>query len=99
MPTPAAQVAQSEPVPVEMPPPRYPPGALRARASGDVLLQVQVDARGLPADVEVLRSSGSRELDRAAVTATRRWRFRPAQRDGAPVAGTVNVPIRFETGR
>jgi outer membrane biosynthesis protein TonB len=29
----------------------------------------------------------------------RRWRFRPAMRNGAPAAGVVNVPITFDSGR
>lgn len=87
------------PVPADMPPPRYPVDALRRGETGEVLLRVQVDERGLPARVEVLQSSGSRVLDRAAVAAAQRWRFQPAQRDGVAVAGSVEVPIAFDRPR
>lgn len=91
--------ATRPPVPTDMPPPRYPADALRRGETGEVLLRVQVDERGLPADVEVLQSSGSRALDRAAVAAAQRWRFQPAQREGMVVAGSVEVPISFDRPR
>lgn len=91
--------ATSAPVPVESPGPRYPPRALRRGESGEVMLRIEVDARGRPARVAVASGSGSRDLDRAAIAAARRWRFRPAMRDGEPVDGVVNVPIVFDSGR
>ena len=87
------------PTPIESPGPRYPTRALRRGESGEVLLRIEVDPRGVPARVDVASSSGSRDLDRAAVAAAKRWRFRPAMRDGTPVAGTVNVPIAFQAPR
>jgi protein TonB len=42
---------------------------------------------------------GSRSLDRAASDAVRRWRFRPAVREGQAVAGTIQVPITFNLER
>ena len=93
------ELSASSPVPIEAPSPRYPRRALRRGESGEVLLRIEVDPRGLPSQVDVASSSGSRELDRAAVAAARRWRFRPAMRDGAPVAGVVNVPIAFSSPR
>lgn len=93
------ELSASSPVPIESPSPRYPTRALRRGESGEVLLRIQVDARGVPAQVDVASSSGSRDLDRAAVAAAQRWRFRPAMRDGTPVAGVVNVPIAFNRAR
>lgn len=93
------ELSASSPVPIRSPGPSYPRGALRRGESGEVLLSIHVDARGVPSQVDVASSSGSRDLDRAAVAAARRWRFRPAMRDGAPVAGVVNVPIAFTNPR
>ena len=90
---------ESAPVPIESPSPRYPARALRRGESGEVLLRIHVDPRGEPSQVEVASSSGSRDLDRAALAAARRWRFRPAMRDGMPVDGVVNVPITFDSSR
>lgn len=95
----ASELSASSPVPIDSPGPRYPARALRRGQSGEVLLRIHVDARGMPAQVEVISSSGSSDLDRAARDAVRRWRFRPAMRNGAPAAGVVNVPIMFDSGR
>lgn len=100
-PAPGAQVAAapgSDPVPLVRPAPRYPPEALRNQESGTVLLRVHVGADGVPTAVDVVRSSRSRSLDRAASEAVRQWRFRPGQRDGQPVPGTVQVPVSFNLG-
>lgn len=78
------------------PPPRYPRPSIRAGDEGRVLLRVLVDASGRPVEVTIERSSGHRELDRAArdkVLAD--WRFRPAQRDGVPVPAYALVPVDF----
>lgn len=96
---PSGATPVTAPVAVETPAPRYPRSALRSGVSGEVLLRVTVDTRGLPADIDVVQSSGSRELDRAATVAARRWRFQPALREGVPVEGVVNVPILFDSRR
>jgi protein TonB len=102
---PAAPVAPPEPVaaarpdasakPVRSPPPEYPASAAQRGEAGTVLLQVQVDAQGRPAEVDVVQSSRSRALDREAVRAVRRWEFSPAIRNGQSVASKVLIPIEF----
>ena len=96
---PAQNIADSVPQPISSPPPRYPRSAQRRRESGTVLLRVHVGPDGGVDGVDLLQSSQSRDLDRAASDAVRRWRFRPAMRDGRPVAGAVMVPITFNPGR
>jgi bla regulator protein blaR1 len=76
-------------------PPRYPKAAILARAEGEVLLRVLVTAGGLAEQVEVERSSGSDELDQAAIDAVRNWKFNAASNGHAPVPAWVNVPITF----
>lgn len=92
----AKAVPGVDPTPLSSPPPRYPVEALRNGESGTVILRVDVSADGVPTQVEVARSSRSRSLDRAASEAVRRWTFRPAQRNGQPVAGSVQVPVAFQ---
>ncbi|MBS7457475.1 energy transducer TonB [Coralloluteibacterium stylophorae] len=75
--------------------PRYPARAVRRREQGEVLLAVDVDARGYPSGVSVARSSGSRDLDQAALEAVRGWRFEPARYQGRPVASRLQVPLSF----
>jgi protein TonB len=60
-----------------------------------VLLAVEVDAGGRARSVALARTSGYPRLDRAAIEAVRRWRFKPAIRAGIPAASEVTVPVRF----
>ena len=87
--------ASTPPVPIRQPTPRYPRNALRDGIGGVVQLQVDVGPDGVPTSVSLIRSSGSRELDRAASDAVRRWRFEPATENGQPTVGRVTVPIQF----
>lgn len=96
-PVPAATASASIPEPIagRSPAPRYPFRAYRRGETGTVLVRVEVGPNGVPRSVSLADSSGSRLLDRAAMDTVRRWRFRPAQLDGQPVAGTITVPIEF----
>jgi len=47
--------------------------------------------------VLVAKSSGSRELDRAALKhVLAAWRFHPAQRDGHAIEAWAQVPVEFK---
>lgn len=82
------------------PAPEYPRAALLAGAEGVVVLEVHVGRDGRPVDVRVHRSSGNRELDRAALRQIqRRWTFLPAMRDGVAVEATGLVPVAFNLAR
>ena len=87
------------PVPISRRAPIYPREALRRGIGGTVRVQVSVAADGSVDRMEVAESSGDRFLDRAAMEAVRRWRFKPAMRNGQPVAATVVVPLEFNPGR
>lgn len=93
--TAAADLPSSVPRPVSTQQPQYPRASIRRGERGDVVLQVQVGADGRVDDVEIVTSSQHRRLDRAAVSAVRRWRFEPAMRDGQPVAGELRIPFSF----
>ena len=79
--------------------PDYPVEAYRRREEGTVLVGARVGADGRPAGVEVVRRSGSRELDQAAVDAVRQWTFEPAVRGGRKVTSEVQVPVTFRIDR
>jgi len=97
-PAPVAAAASDRPVPLpgQSPAPSYPPAALRRGESGTVVVQVLVDASGQPLDAKVIQRSGSRDLDRAALEAVRGWRFQPAQSNGQPMQGTLEIPFDFK---
>lgn len=75
--------------------PKYPASMLRAGVGGTVVVLAEVDANGQPINVRVLERSGERDLDRAALTAVRQWRFEPAMRNGKAIATRVKVPVDF----
>jgi protein TonB len=77
------------------PPPRYPLLARRAGEQGTVTLKVLVTRDGLPARVDVEKTSGSVHLDSAALDAVRSWRFLPARQGAEPIEAWVLVPIAF----
>ena len=81
--------------------PAYPEASRRRGQEGTVMLELRVDANGRVVDVRVTESSGFSALDAAAVETLREWRFRPAQRGGMPVAGSITTAVHFrlETAR
>lgn len=95
-PAPRSVPADREPSPLARVQPEYPAVALRNREEGTVLVRVEVDASGNPTNVGVAKRSGSRDLDRAAMAAVRKWKFEPAMKDGKAVASTVQVPVDFK---
>ncbi|WP_240906138.1 energy transducer TonB [Thermomonas sp. HDW16] len=94
-----ASVTSTDAVPVSRPPPRYPQSAMRRNIGGTVRVQATVAPDGSVERLELAAGSGNRDLDRAAMEAVRRWTFRPATRNGQPVASTVVVPLEFNPGR
>jgi protein TonB len=74
----------------------YPTASQRLRESGTVLVRVTVDARGLPAQMVITRSTGFQRLDDAALATVRATRFKPRTENGVAVPFTVNMPLIFE---
>ncbi len=76
--------------------PPYPEQARARGLEGVVRLRVEVLADGTIGEVEVLESSGSDLLDRAAIEAVRKWGFRPAVAADRPVRSLLTLPkVRF----
>jgi protein TonB len=74
-------------------PPAYPPDAARRGETGAVLVIIHIAPNGYATGAEVAESSGSASLDKAAVTAVRKWRFRPAMKGGLAVP--FDMTFRF----
>jgi TonB family protein len=81
---------------VERVEPLYPERARRAGIEGVATVRVRLDPAGAVVAVELLRTSGSRLLDDAALAAARDSRFAPASRDAAQVASEALATYRFE---
>jgi protein TonB len=73
------------------------PDDLRSEAlDATVTAQFMVQADGAARDVRIVKSSGNDTLDRLALDTARKWRFKPATRDGAPIESRVILHIEFE---
>jgi TonB family protein len=84
--------------PVEIvfkPKPIYTDEARKLQLEGEVLLEVMFGANGELHVNRVVRGLGH-GLDEAAVTATNKIRFKPAQRNGAAVDSTAIVHVMFQ---
>jgi TonB family protein len=77
-----------------MPDPEYSEPARRIGYQGTCVLELVVDAEGMPGSIKVTRPIGM-GLDEKALEAVRRWRFSPATKDGSPVAVHINVEVSF----
>lgn len=98
-PSEAVATSQPRPIPGQTPAPDYPARALMRGEGGTALVIAHIGPDGVPTSTEIAQSSGSRELDRAAMQAVRRWRFEPAREGGRPTVGRVAVPIDFQVSR
>ncbi len=74
--------------------PGYPIELMRANVQGTVTLYAIIHADGTVGEIRVLTSPDDR-LDALAKTALAKWRFRPATKDGQPVALEAVVVIPF----
>lgn len=64
--------------------PEWPKASLRNEETGTVTLQFLIAEDGRVADSKILKSSGFRDLDRAAMTGISKCRFKPGTTDGKP---------------
>ena len=68
--------------------------ARRMKYQGTGVLGLTVNQDGLPAKIHVLNPLGC-GLDAQAVQAVEGWRFKPAEKDGQPVAVEIAVEVDF----
>lgn len=68
----------------------YPPIALRLNQQGTTTVTVHVTATGIVAGASVKAMSGHEALDAATIRCAMTWTYRPAMRNGTPVAEDVD---------
>jgi protein TonB len=83
------------PVPVRMVAPVPPEGFSHNGSAGLVTVHFLVDDKGNVQEPTILKSSHP-DLEEPAIKAIKKWRFKPARRDGLPVAVQVSIPIKFQ---
>jgi TonB family protein len=85
----------SGPVPIFQPEAEFSDEARRAKYQGICVVQLIVDAQGNPQNVHVIRTLGM-GLDEKAMDAVRRYKFKPAMKDGkTPVPVMITVEVDF----
>jgi|CZKS01.1.fsa_nt_gi TonB family protein len=77
------------------PNPDYPKQARKGHGAGPIDIVLTVGSDGQSRDVRAFRGI-SPEIDQAAVEAVERWKFKPATKDGSPVAVRINVHFDFQ---
>ena len=89
------QAELSAPVALNKVDPAYPAELIRDRVEGTVVLYAVIRADGVVDNVRVLQSVDDR-LDKSAMSALRRWHFRPGTKQGAAIdiEAVVQIPFR-----
>jgi TonB family protein len=73
----------------------YPPKALRLGLEGTVVLSFTVTAQGTVTDAKIVSSSGSDDLDQATVACAAQWQYKPAMKNGQPIAAPWTAKVNW----
>ena len=84
----------SQPIPIVTPEAEFSDEARRRKYEGVCVISVIIDAQGDPQSPQVVRRLGM-GLDEKAVAAVMKYRFKPARKDGTPVAVRISVMVNF----
>lgn len=84
------------PTPVNKLQPTYPSSLLSKGVGGRVVVNCVVDESGKVVSTRIKQSSGHGDLDKAAINAVNKWKFKPGTKAGKKVKSTCNVPFNFE---
>jgi TonB family protein len=79
---------------IHAPAPKYTYAARRARLEGDCIVELVVDAQGRPQDIHMKKALDG-GLDKNAIKAVKKYRFKPATLNGTPVAVQIDIDIHF----
>jgi protein TonB len=80
--------------------PEYPILSRRLAEEGTVRLAITINADGMVSEARVIRTSGFKRLDEAAVEwVMRMWRYRPAMRGATPIASQAEVVLQFRLNK
>ena len=71
----------------------YPEEAQKAKTTGTGLYELRIDRSGMTTGVAIVKSSGSAVLDKAAISAFKKWRFK------AGAFRSVRIPVSWSVNR
>jgi TonB family protein len=77
------------------PDPKFPDLPADAEQRGIVIMLVGVNAKGHVEAVHVLRST-TQIFETSAVDTVKKWKFKPAEKNGQPIPVQVTVEMKFE---
>ena len=83
-------------IPVVRLAPAYPRRAKQARIEGWVTMEVLIRPDGTVSEAKVMEADPPRLFNDAAITAMKRWKFRPKMVDGTPVSQRAKQTIEFK---
>jgi len=84
----------TNPIPIFSPDAEFSDEARRSKYQGVCMIAIIVDAQGFPRSLHVVRSLGM-GLDEKALQAVAKYRFKPALKNGKPVAAAIWVEVNF----
>ena len=84
----------TQPVPIFTPDAEFSDEARRQKYEGVCEISVIIDAQGNPQNPRIVRRLGM-GLDEKALEAVMKYRFKPAKKDGRPVAVRIAVLVNF----
>ena len=76
--------------------PDYPADADRQHLSGQVRVQLKLEADGRISDMEIVSATPPGVFEDSALKALRKARFAPAQKDGRPVRARVVITVEYD---
>lgn len=84
----------SAPVPVRAVAPDFPYEMRREGVGGVVTIKCVIDEKGNVQEPEVQKATNDAFI-KPAVDALKKWKFKPARKDGVVIAQRVTIPIQF----
>ena len=85
----------SAPIPIYKPEPPYTKEAKDAKLQGTVVLSIVIGVDGAVTDAKPIQPF-DKGLTENAIQTVKTWKFKPAMKDGKPVACKVSVEISFK---
>lgn len=86
---------RSSPVAIRTVSPEHPPELRQKLINGDAEVECLITEEGRVAETRVTAASQP-EFGAAAMAAARQWEFKPAERNGTPIAMRVRIPFAFQ---
>ncbi len=81
---------------IKMVEPEFPVKSIKDEVEGIVWIKALVDKEGKVRDARVLKSSGVKAMEDAALESAKKCEFKPAMQDGKPVATWVAYSVTFD---